>query len=392
MQLFNKPSRIIITCNKRLSVYLEKEVIELGFKISQTFSTGVELTGTLKDCINLNLNLRCASQVLYSLKSFSCNNPVQLYDSIIKIEWENIFVKDGYFSVTSTVDHPTINNSLFANVKVKDAIVDRFREKMQVRPNSGPDLKNTVIHLFWKKDVGEIFIDTSGETLAKHGYRKIPGKAPMLEALVAATLFATKWNRHSAFINPMCGSATIAIEAALLATNRRPGLFRNNYGFKHILGFDENFYEKEKGKLIDQIIDLPELKIIASDISPDAINISKINAGAAGVENLIEFEVCDFKETKIPENQPGIIYFNPEYGERLGDETELKETYAEIGDFMKKECKGYTGYVFTGNLELAKKIGLKAKRRIEFYTSKIDCRLLEYDLYSGTKRIDTIIS
>jgi 23S rRNA G2445 N2-methylase RlmL len=392
MQLFNKPSRIIITCNKRLSVYLEKEVIELGFKISQTFSTGVELTGTLKDCINLNLNLRCASQVLYSLKSFSCNNPVQLYDSTIKIEWENIFVKDGYFSVTSTVDHPTINNSLFANVKVKDAIVDRFREKMQVRPNSGPDLKNTVIHLFWKNDVAEIFIDTSGETLAKHGYRKIPGKAPMLEALVAATLLATKWNRRSAFINPMCGSSTVAIEAALFATNRRPGLFRNNYGFKHILGFDENFYEKEKRKLIDQIIDLPELKIIASDISPDAINISKINAGAAGVENLIEFEVCDFKETKIPENEPGIIYFNPEYGERLGDETELKETYAEIGDFMKKKCKGYTGYVFTGNLELAKKIGLKAKRRIEFYTSKIDCRLLEYDLYSGTKRIDTIIS
>ena len=392
MQLFNKPSRIIITCNKRLSVYLEKEVIELGFKISQTFSMGVELTGTLKDCINLNLNLRCASQVLYSLKSFSCNNPVQLYDSTIKIEWENIFVKDGYFSVTSTVDHPTINNSLFANVKVKDAIVDRFREKMQVRPNSGPDLKNTVIHLFWKNDVAEIFIDTSGETLAKHGYRKIPGKAPMLEALVAATLLATKWNRRSAFINPMCGSSTVAIEAALFATNRRPGLFRNNYGFKHILGFDENFYEKEKRKLIDQIIDLPELKIIASDISPDAINISKINAGAAGVENLIEFEVCDFKETKIPENEPGIIYFNPEYGERLGDETELKETYAEIGDFMKKKCKGYTGYVFTGNLELAKKIGLKAKRRIEFYTSKIDCRLLEYDLYSGTKRIDTIIS
>src|SRR5258708_23205107 len=208
----------------------------------------------------------------------------------------------------------------------------------------------------------------------------------MLEAVSVETLLATNWNCRSAFINPMCGSSTLAIEAALLATNRRPGLFRDSYGFKHILGFDVNFYEKEKRKLIDQIIDLPELKIIASDISPDAINISKINAGAAGVENLIEFEVCDFRETKIPENQPGIIYFNPEYGERLGDETELKETYTEIGDFMKKKCKGYTGYVFTGNPELAKKIGLKAKRRIEFYTSKIDCRLLEYALQSGTRR------
>jgi 23S rRNA G2445 N2-methylase RlmL len=391
MQLFNEPARIIITCNKRLSPYLQKEVEALGLRISKIFLTGVELTGTLNDCINLNLNLRSASQVFYSLKSFSCNNPAQLYDSAIKVEWETIFEKDGYFSVTSTVDHPTINNSLYANVKLKDAIVDRFREKTKVRPNSGPDLKSTVIHLFWKKDKAEIFIDTSGETLAKHGYRKIPGKAPMLESLAAATLLATKWNGHSAFINPMCGSSTIAIEAVLLATNRRPGLFRNNYGFKHILGFDENFYEKEKRRLTDQIIDLPELKIIASDINEDAINISKINARAAGVENLIEFEICDFRETKIPENEPGIIYFNPEYGERLGDEAELTHTYAEIGDFMKKKCKGYTGYVFTGNPELAKKIGLKAKRRIEFYTGKIDCRFLEYELYSGSKETGIMI-
>ena len=138
---------------------------------------------------------------------------------------------------------------------------------------------------------------------------------------------------------------------------------------------------------MNQIFDLPQLKIIASDISTDAINISKINAAAAGVENLIEFEVCDFKETKIPKNNAGIVFFKPEYGERLGDKIQLEDTYAGIGDFMKKKCKGYTGYVFTGNLELAKKIGLKAKRKIEFYTSKIDCRLLEYELYEGTKRI-----
>ena len=386
MQSFNRHSRIIITCNKRLSPFLQQEVEELGFNLSGTFSTGVELQGTLNDCIRLNLNLRCASQVLFSLQSFPCHSPIQLYEIASLIEWENIFAKDGYFSVTSTVDHPTINNSLFANVKLKDAIVDRFREKMNERPNSGPLLQSTVIHLFWRDEVAEIFIDTSGETLAKHGYRKIPGKAPMLEALAAATLLASKWDCHSAFINPMCGSATVAIEAALLATNRRPGLFRDNYGFKHILGFDENFYATKKNKLAAQIIDVPNLKIIATDISQDAINVSKINAGAAGVENLIEFKVCDFEETEIPENEPGVIYFNPEYGERMGDETELIETYAKIGDFMKKKCKGYTGYIFTGNLELAKKIGLKAKRRIEFYTSKIDCRLLEYELYSGTKR------
>jgi 23S rRNA G2445 N2-methylase RlmL len=271
---------------------------------------------------------------------------------------------------------------------VKDAIADRFRNKFNERPDSGSSLDQTVINLFWKDEHAEIFIDTSGETLSKHGYRKIPGKAPMLESLATATLLATNWNKKSAFVNPMCGSSTLAIEAAMLATNRKPGLYRNNYAFMHVVGFDANFYEKEKEKLYSEIKNIAGLKIIASDIREDAINISKINAGVAGVADLIEFGVYDFRDTNVPQSENGIVFFNPEYGERLGDEIELEEIYAEIGDFMKKKCKGYTGYVFTGNLNLAKKIGLKPKRKIEFYTSKIDCRLLEYELYSGSKRMD----
>jgi len=300
---------------------------------------------------------------------------------------------DGYFSISSNVSNDTINNSLFANVKVKDAIVDRFRDKTGERPNSGPELDKTVIHLYWKESLAEIFIDTSGETLSKHGYRKIPGKAPMLESLAAATLLATKWDRKSTFINPMCGSGTVAIEAALLATNRKPGLLRFNYAFMHLVGYTEDMYNLEFRKLEQQVIDVPGLKIIATDISEDAVNISKVNAGIAGVEEFIDFAVCDFEETTIPiaigtEGENGVIYFNPEYGDRLGVEAALEITYSRMGDFLKKKCKGYFGYIFTGNLELAKKIGLKPSRRIEFYTSKIDCRLLEYELYSGTKRVD----
>jgi putative N6-adenine-specific DNA methylase len=388
MPSFKQPSHVIVTCSKRLSPFLEKEIIELGFKIRKVFSTGIQLNGTLNDCVRLNLNLRCASQVLYSLKSFSCNNADELYEAVSQIQWENIIEKNGYFSITSHVDNATINNSLFANVKVKDAIADRFRNKFNERPDSGSDLNKTVINLFWKDDQAEIFIDTSGETLSKHGYRRIPGKAPMLESLAAATLLATKWNRQSPFINPMCGSSTLAIEAMMLATNRCPGLFRDNYGFNYVIGFDNEFFETEKQKLQNQIKIIPGLKIIATDISEDAINISKINASAAGVADFIEFKVCDFAETDIPENENGIVFFNPEYGARMGDEKGLEETYSRIGDFMKKKCKNYTGYVFTGNLNLAKKIGLKSKRKIEFYTGKIDCRLLEYELYSGSRRPD----
>lgn len=386
MNLYTTSSTITITCHKRIATYLEKEIQELGFTVDETFITGVKLTGTINDCIKLNLNLRCASQVLYSLKQFEAENADDIYNNLHNYQWENILPDQGYFSVTSNVNNPTINNSMFANLRVKDAIVDRLRDKRGTRPSTGSELTGTVIHLFWKNEHAEIFIDTSGDSLARHGYRKIPGLAPMLEGLASATIYATCWDRVSPFINPMCGSGTIAIEAALIATNRRPGLYRTNYAFMHLQRYDETIYRKEDALLEEQIIDVPGLRIIATDYDLKAIENSKKNAIAAGVNKLIEFSVCDFADTEVPADGKGIMMVNPEYGERLGDITELEETYSRIGDFMKKKCGGYFGYVFTGNLELAKKIGLKAKRRIEFYNSTIDCRLFEYELYSGTRR------
>ena len=387
MDVFSLTSKIIITCSNRLSPYLLKEVSALGYTPERIFKTGIALQGSMEDCIKLNLNLRCASQVLFSLKEFRAYNADDVYKLLLEMEWEKIIPADSYFSVSSNVSNDTITNNLFANVKVKDAIADRFRNKTGSRPDSGPELNRVVIHLYWKEDEAEIFIDTSGDTLSKHGYRKIPGKAPMLESLAAATLLATKWDRQTPFINPMCGSGTVAIEAAMMATNRVPGLYRSNYSFMHIIGYEEIMYHQVMHAVEKNIVDIPGLLIVATDISEDAINISKINAGIAGVEELINFEVCDFEMTVVPENIPGVVFFNPEYGDRLGAETNLEEIYGRIGDFLKKKCKGYTGYVFTGNLELAKKIGLKAAKRIEFYTSKIDCRLLEYELYAGTKKI-----
>ena len=379
-------SRIIITCSNRLSPYLEAEVKELGLVPARVFKTGVELEGSLEDCIRLNLNLRCASQVLYSIKTFSCTNANELYEELVQIAWEDILLVNGYLSITSNVTNINIDNNLFANVKVKDAIADRCREKAGERPDSGPELNGIVIHLYWKENEAEIFLDTSGETLSKHGYRKIPGKAPMLESLAAATIMATQWNGSGHFINPMCGSGTLAIEAALKATNRRPGLYRSNYSFMHLKDFDTTSYDKCYRELEEKVVEpAAGIKIIATDLSEDALNITKVNAGIAGVEDLITTAVCDFAETEIPADNKGVVFFNPEYGDRLGEEVELEATYKRLGDFLKKNCKGYWGYIFTGNLDLAKKIGLKPKRRIEFYTGKIDCRLLEYELYEGSR-------
>jgi 23S rRNA (guanine2445-N2)-methyltransferase len=391
MNVYTTKAAITITCPKRLSPYLEQEVIALGFTIEETFITGVHLTGTINDCIKLNLNLRCASQVLYSLKKFIAADADSVYNNLRDYAWENILPDPGYFSITSNVSNETINNNLFANLRVKDAVVDRIREQRGTRPSTGSELTGAVIHLFWKNDEAEIFIDTSGDSLARHGYRKIPGLAPMLEGLAAATIYATQWDRVSPFINPMCGSGTLAIEAAMIATNRRPGLFRTNYAFMHLQNYDESVYIHEDALLEKQITDVPGLKIIATDYSNLAIENAKKNAIAAGVLNLIEFSVCDFADTVIPPNSSGVVFLNPEYGERLGNIIELENTYKRTGDFLKQKCGGYMGYIFTGNPDLAKKIGLKAKRRIEFYTSIIDCRLLEYELYAGSRKVtDTV--
>ena len=371
-----------------MAPFLAQEVTALGYTPEVVQPTGLWLSGNMADCIRLNIHLRCASQIMYSLKKFTCRGPDDLYRTIHKMPWESIIPEDGYLSINSNVYHPMIRTDMFANVKVKDAIVDRIRNRTGKRPDTGPTLESTVVYLFWKDEEAEIFIDTSGETLAKHGYRKIPGKAPMLEALAAATVLATKWDLKSPFVNPMCGSGTLAIEAALIATHRVPGLLRTNYAFMHVQGYEKQIYLDAMEYAKQQVAEIEDLQIFASDISEDAINISKINAGIAGVEAYINWEECDFADATVPQDVAGVIMFNPAYGERLGDVDELEETYARIGDFMKKNCKGYTGYIFTGNLDLARKIGLKASRRIEFYTGKIDCRLLEYELYAGTRRTD----
>ncbi len=382
---FAKQNNIVITCHKWLSPYLLQEVQNLGFQKATAFATGVTLQGNWNDCIKLNLHLRCASQVLYYLTDFYCNHPNDLYNESLKIKWQNIIPKDGYFSITSNVFHPSINNNLFANVRLKDAIVDTMQKEFGLRPNSGNEMDKTVLHLHWKNESATIYIDTSGKSLGRHGYRKIPGKAPMLEALAAAAIIATNFNGSQSFINPMCGSGTVAIEAALIATNRKPGLIRNNYGFMHIVGYTEKYYVNELQYLFE-IIKPCKIKIVANDNSLDAIKIAQINAANADVDDIIDFELCDFALTPLPQEK-GIIFLNPEYGERLGEAIDLEKTYTRIGDYFKQQCKGWQGYIFTGNLELAKKIGLKPKKRVEFLNGKIDCRLLEYELYEGTKTV-----
>ena len=188
---FNSDSRIIIACANRITPWVESDLIQLGYEPVRVFKTGAELRGSMLDCIRLNLSLRCATQVRYSLGAFRARQPEDIYRKALEIEWENIIPSDGYFSVNNSAEHLTLNNTMFINMKVKDAIVDRFRRQMGGRPDSGSDADRTVIHLHWKEDHAEFFIDTSGAPVTRHGYRRIPGKAPMQETLAAAVVMAT---------------------------------------------------------------------------------------------------------------------------------------------------------------------------------------------------------
>ncbi|MBN2254844.1 MAG: class I SAM-dependent RNA methyltransferase [Deltaproteobacteria bacterium] len=385
MTHFNEPGRIVITCPKGIAPYLRNELTAIGFPILSELVAGVETEGTLADTMNINLRLRTGHRVLFLVHEFTADNPEELYEEIGRFPWETYIDDSGYLSVTSTVDNITIRDPRYANVKVKDGIVDRFFKNVGRRPDSGPRKNRTVIHLFWQNRRCAVYLDTSGEPVSRHGYRKIPMRAPMQETLAAATIGATGWSGDGHFVNPMCGSGTLAIEAALIAVKRPPGLLRSNFGFMHIKGFDRALWKKIRADAYGKTMKSFNGTVTATDIDRRAVEAARKNAETAGVKHLIDFKVCDFSVTEIPPG-PGIIMVNPEYGERLGEIQKLKDTYRRIGDFFKQKCQGYRGYIFTGNLDLAKHVGLRTQRRLTFFNGPIECRLLEYDIYEGGRQ------
>lgn len=382
---FTKKSTVSITCPLGLAPFLKKEAEEFGFSIKESRETGTEIEASLNDCIKLNFWLRTAHRVHYLIDERKVNSPDELKVWIKKFHWEEWISEDGYFSVTSRVDHPTIENDQFANLIVKDAVADRIRFKKDKRPDSGSDLQKTVLFLYWDKNIARIFIDTSGESLSRRNYRSAGASAPMQETLAAAIIKSTKWQPGQHFVNPMTGSGTLAIEAVMQATNRAPASLRNNFGFMHILGFDEDIYQAVRSEARQGVKKSVEGRFIATDNDPNAILAAKKNAQTAGVDHMIEFETCDFSKTPVP-NGDGVVVFNPPYGERIGDPDDLVPLYRSIGDFMKSSCPGKTGYVFTANNKLTKKVGLRAASRTTFFNSTIECRLLEYELYRGSKK------
>jgi len=377
---------ILVTCGPGLKEYLQAELEGLGFEIVRSHVGSVVTRGSFIDCMKLNFCLRTAYNVLYLLKEFRCGSSESLYKQINKLPWENIIDPEEYLCVLSRVDTWSINNSMYPSLKVKDAIVDRIYKKTGSRPDSGPDRNKVVVNLFWKDHRAWIYLNTSGVKLSDRNYRKMPHKAPLRESLAAGIIMATGYDGSQDIVLPMCGSGTLAIESALIAMNKPAGSLRSNFGFKHVKVFDEQIWQKIRNSVRKTICaGALRKRVIATDIDEQAIEAARQNARTAGVEHLIEFDVCDFADTEVPEGK-GIVVMNPDYGLRLGEIELLEKEYKRIGDFLKQKCAGYTGYLLMGNKELAVKIGLKASRRMVFYNGKIECRLLKYELYKGTRQ------
>ena len=391
---------IIISCAKQLSRWTEVEVRDMGYEPIEVTENTVVVRGDMHDVMKLNLNLRTAHRVLVPLLRTYCNNIRDLYKAAYSIDWENLLDADGYFSVFSIVHNYSIRDTRLPSLYTKDAIADRMRDKCQRRPNSGGENIGAAVFVYWERDEVIIYLDTSGEPLSKRGYRKIPGSAPMQETLAAACIMALRWDKKSPFISPMCGSGTPAIEAAMMAMNKAPGSLKDHFAFQSIKGYTriipglkapnvaprqyagaspEQIWKEIvlESKANEKKENIPA--IVATDISPEAVENAHTNAIAAGVAPYIRYKACDFGETEIPEgDEKGVVFFNPEYGIRLGTYEELAPVYQRIGTFMHEKCSGYTGGLITGNPDLARMVDLYYQARVPFFNGPIDCRLFIY--------------
>ncbi|KAF0215742.1 MAG: putative N6-adenine-specific DNA [Geobacteraceae bacterium] len=359
---------------------LAGELRALGMNVAAVETGGVRFSGDQAACYRANLWLRTASRILMPLTEFTCETPQELYDGVRGIPWGGYLTPDMTLAVDCNLRDSKLTHSGFVALKTKDAIVDEIRDRCGRRPSvdtSDPDLR---INVHLARNRCTLSLDASGAPLDRRGYRLARTEAPLRETLAAALIELTGWDGSIPLVDPMCGSGTIPIEAALKASQRAPGLARQSFGFQRWLDFDPHLWQRVIGEAQERALDSLPVPILGYDASARAIETARQNCHRAGAEKLVALAKGDIRDL-VPPPPPGILLMNPPYGQRLGDEEALKPLYREIGDVMKQRCKGYTAYLLAGSSDLAKCVGLKASRRIVLFNGPIECRLLKYELY-----------
>src|SRR6266849_3399089 len=372
--------RYFATCARGIEPVLAGELRELGAGNIEQGRGGVHFSGDQALLYQANLWLRTAIRVLWPILEAHVESPEELYDAVRSIDWSQYLTPDHTLAVDCNVRDSRITHSKYAALKTKDAICDQFVDRCGRRPSVDVDKPMVGFNLHIYKDQAVLSLDSSGDSLHKRGYRPILTKAPLNEALAAAIVFLTGWKEDMPFVDPMCGSGTLPIEAAWLALRRPPGLTRKHFGFQGWMDYDVKLWTGLRDKARRGVLKKLPAPIFGSDIRKDAIAFSRGNARAAGIGHLIEFQVSDVREFHPPSGLPGTIICNPPYGERIGEEKDLKPLYRTLGEVLQKRCSGWTAFVFTGNASLAKCIDMKPAARIPLFNGKIPCQLLRFDL------------
>lgn len=377
---FSGEQRFFATTAKGVEEVLAREMTVLGLAGVTAEKGGVRFTGDLSACYRANLWLRTASRILVSLAEFPCHSPQELYDGVRALPWDRYLTPDTTLAVECVLRDSALTHSGFVALKAKDAIVDTLRDRFGRRPSVNPKDPDLLVNVHLVRNRCTISLDSSGTGLDRRGYRTEAGEAPLRETLAAALVLLTGWDSAVPLVDPLCGSGTILVEAALVALNRAPGLVRQRFGFQRWPAFDAPRWRR----LLDEARQVERTTLAApllgSDRLEDVLAVARNNSRRAGVEKFISFDMRDVRDLALP-SPPGVILTNPPYGRRLGEEEQLKSFYRQIGDAFKQRGAGYTGWLLTGSLELAKDVGLKASRRIVLYNGPLECRLLKYDLY-----------
>ena len=327
----------------------------------------------------INYSSRLVSRVLAPLVSFNCRAPEQLYKKARGIKWMDFISVRGTFAVFGNVSDSSITNSHYASLRLKDAIADSFREKSGRRPDVDTRDPDIWLNIYIRSNNAVISVDTSGGSLHRRGYRKDAVPAPMQETVAAAIIRYTQWDGSVPLYDPMCGSGTLLIEALMHYCRIPSGLLRKRFGFESLPDHNRSLWARVKKDQDRQMRDLPAGLISGSDISPEAFKISKMNFLRLPNGDRIRLEKLDFRKGKGLTN--GVIIMNPPYGIRTGNAQELDSLYGSLGDFLKQKCKGSAAYIYFGEREYIKKIGLKPAWKKPLVSGGLDGRLVKYNLF-----------
>lgn len=373
---------LFVTCAQSLEPLLAQELGEMGYPQAVTGFRGVSVPRVnLEAVYRINYLSRIGGRVLMPIARFRCRNARSLYEDTRKINWKPFFASNKTMAIDANVHHPELRNSLFAAQVVKDAICDQLREASGHRPDVNLKTPDVQLNLFINNDVAILSVDTSGAPLHKRGYRQETVEAPMQESLAAALLSLANYKGTEILCDPCCGSGTILIEAALIASKTPPGFLRTRWGFQCLPEHSQEMWLKVKGEADTLRIPLEKDRFFGADISKGAVHASRVNLRAIGMHQQVQIAHYDIRDYQPPV-LPTIVITNPPYGRRLDDVEHLRALYRAIGDFMKqKTAKPAKGFVFTGSLELSKEVGLAPTRRHVLDNGGIEARLLEFDLY-----------